>query len=1168
MYFKAVRLLICFSFWVRCASGATEEANEDTLSPCYTDAPNIDMQPCGKDGVFLRSESFQAALKQLSATQWLGKATLYRLSVPSFQDSDGDGLGDLQGVIQRLPWLRDLGVAGIILSPIFPAPTEGSQDEWADTVNFTDVETRFGGRQALDRLLQSAHDMGIRILLEWIPNHSSDRHPWFQQALQPNIASDVRDMYVWKPNNVSRPNWVSFYGRQVGSSLSTTNGQDYYHAFLPSEPDLNYSNSLVRKAMNDTLRFWLDAGIDGFLVRHAQFLFEAVSGPEAWRDENPMPECLALDQCTDFMLWDQMPHEKTQGMNESHRVVQEWRDIVDSYEQQRLLIGDFSGQSSQHTDAHQWYGSSEAPEFHAVLSTPLRAFTSADDAVNSVMGYLKDLPDYALPTWSLSGPDSHRLASQLHDENFTATLLSLVALLPGLKVMYYGETAVMKDVPVASDRCRDPRCLNNLQGDYNATGRDHCRTPMQWNSSANAGFSNTTTQTYLPIASDYRSSNSQTDIARAVRENVSKAIRVFSGTSVPHSPRLNLSVQEFHGVFLAAFEDPDAVRRQADGPKHNNTMFLVNFKDEPVTISWESLADVIGTRKLDGNTLLRWEVRYSLHTDYIPRALVNKNNPVVLRPKQVLVFSSWIYGTRGIMDVPHWIWFAFQVMMVSVVSLNVLGSLCWWTRRTYKICTAPAVPSYEDGPERYADLPSMAIVVPCFMPNERRIIMDTLNYILDKVLYEFADPLTDPGPEFQSKVSVWCVYNGSNEGTKDIEDKLAEMSGQCHGRFRRKVIVQKVQDSKSKAQNLNFAIQEAKETYMTIYDADHHPDPLSLRTAMRMMLRRGSSDREVDCVQGSTYIRAGGPRCVDNWMRRMIDAEFFVNYFVNFPAMQTIIRSAFFGGSNAVWRTRFLQQREGAGEGFDETRQCEDIDFSVRAQLQAAVIEFCPESRSGELAPEGFRAFYKQRRRWALGWEEVTLKYMNQIRSSSHLSACRKVGLTYMLPLRWPLTLLNAIGLYASMALALWWLIYKHWIVPDRYVSWGAWIDGANTILGILGAINLTCVVLLALYYEMGCSRKIRMAICIILFISILGPLYLVWQGSLMIVSHCMLCKGSEIEWHPTGRGAAPLTSTQTTSAENSMGPASLMSTFGLEDREGDSHVSRPANRSASLSAV
>ncbi len=214
---------------------------------------------------------------------WWQSGVIYQIYPRSFMDSNGDGIGDLNGITSRLDHLVELGVDAVWLSPVFTSPMA---DFGYDVADYCGIDPMFGTMEDFDRLLAETHSRGLKLILDFVPNHTSDQHPWFIES-RSSACSSKRDWYVWrdpKPGGGPPSNWTSEFGGPAWT-LDETSGQYYYHAFLPQQPDLNWRNGEVRAAMLDVLRFWLNRGVDGFRVDAIHHLFEDAR----LRDNPPNP---------------------------------------------------------------------------------------------------------------------------------------------------------------------------------------------------------------------------------------------------------------------------------------------------------------------------------------------------------------------------------------------------------------------------------------------------------------------------------------------------------------------------------------------------------------------------------------------------------------------------------------------------------------------------------------------------------------------------------------------------------------------------------------------------------------------------------------------------------------------------------------------------------------
>ena len=413
---------------------------------------------------------------------WWRHGIFYQIYPRSFQDSNGDGVGDINGVIARLPYLKSLGIDAVWLSPIFPSPMA---DFGYDISDYTGIDPLFGTMADFDALLAAVHESGLKIILDLVPNHTSDQHPWFAEARSAR-DNPKRDWYIWrdpKPDGGPPNNWLSEFGGSAWQYDEAT-GQYYYHAFLAAQPDLNWRNPKVREAIYDVMRFWLRKGVDGFRVDVIWHLIK----DSHFRDNPPNPH----------FVEGRPPHEKiltkySTDQPEVHEVVAEMRRVIDEFDD-RVLIGEI------YLPLHRlvaYYGNNLAgaqmPFNFALLAT----LWSARSIERIIADYEHALPSGAWPNWVLGNHDRPRIASRVgRDQARVAAMLLLT--LRGTPTLYYGDEIGMHQVAIAPDQVRDP-FEKNVPGI--GVGRDGCRTPMQWDATTHAGFS--TASTWLPLADDY-----------------------------------------------------------------------------------------------------------------------------------------------------------------------------------------------------------------------------------------------------------------------------------------------------------------------------------------------------------------------------------------------------------------------------------------------------------------------------------------------------------------------------------------------------------------------------------------------------------------------------------------------------------------------------------------
>jgi alpha-glucosidase len=431
--------------------------------------------------------------------RWWQSGVLYQIYPRSFQDTNGDGVGDLEGILARLPHLVELGVDALWLSPIFPSPMA---DFGYDIENYTDIAPLFGSLADFDALLAAAHRHGLKLLLDLVPNHTSDRHRWFLNSRR-SRDDPQRDWYIWRdpaPGGGPPNNWMSEFGGSAWQ-LDERTGQYYYHAFLKQQPDLNWRNPQVRAAMADVMRFWLARGVDGFRVDVIWHLIK----DELFRDNPPNPG---------FVGPGRPPHERlvplyTTDRPEIHDVVAELRRVVDEFDD-RVLIGEIYLPVERLV---RYYGA-DLRGAHLPFNFQLvQAPWDAAHIARLIEEYEQALPEGAWPNWVLGNHDQHRIASRVGRSQARVAAMLLLTL-RGTPTLYYGDEIGMQDVEIPPQLVRDP-FERNVPG--RGLGRDPERTPMQWSAAAQAGFTRGKPggEPWLPVAPDYRDVNVETQRADA-----------------------------------------------------------------------------------------------------------------------------------------------------------------------------------------------------------------------------------------------------------------------------------------------------------------------------------------------------------------------------------------------------------------------------------------------------------------------------------------------------------------------------------------------------------------------------------------------------------------------------------------------------------------------------
>ena len=481
---------------------------------------------------------------EFDGSQWWQTGVIYQVYPRSFQDSNGDGVGDLKGITARLEYVQALGVDAIWLSPVYPSPMA---DFGYDVSNYTGIDPLFGTMEDFDALLAEAHAKKLRVILDFVPNHTSDQHPWFLSSR--SSRQDIkRDWYLWRDaadpigSEDKRPaserypnNWNSHFGGPSWSWDEATQ-QFYLHSFLKQQPDLNWRNPDVRSAMYEAMRFWLDKGVDGFRMDVLWLLIK----DEQFRDN---PSNL----------------EYSPGMNDhaqtlplynadqpgTHRIVAAMRALMDSYGptlegtdagdgivdpftqapvagSNRVLIGEIylplpelvryyfgrepqtGGTEGTSPEIPELRGANLPFNFH-LIQTAWNAASIAE----IIQSYELLLPDGAWPNYVLGNHDQPRLASRIGGRQARAAAMLLLTL-RGTPTLYYGDELGMEDVPISPEEVQDP-AEKNEPG--KGRGRDPERSPMLWLDAPNAGFTPPDVKPWLPLQANWATQNAKSQSA-------------------------------------------------------------------------------------------------------------------------------------------------------------------------------------------------------------------------------------------------------------------------------------------------------------------------------------------------------------------------------------------------------------------------------------------------------------------------------------------------------------------------------------------------------------------------------------------------------------------------------------------------------------------------------
>lgn len=430
----------------------------------------------------------------MNPLSWWQSGVVYQIYPRSFMDSNGDGVGDLQGIIDRLDYLNDgtensLGVDILWLSPIYPSPMA---DFGYDVADYCNIDPLFGDLPTFDRLLAAAHKRGMKVIIDWVPNHTSDQHPWFIQS-RSALDNPKRDWYIWRSPSATGGlpnNWGSYFGGPAWTFDEKT-GQYYLHQFVKEQPELNWRNPQVEQAMYETLRFWLRRGVDGFRMDVVGLIIK----DEALRDDpvnlNADPSLPAND------LHGRLIHIYDMDQDEVHPYIRRIRGVLNEFDD-RCSIGELWG------DLQRWvkYYGENGDGLHLPFNFRLmyepwgaKSMRASVDAMEAA------LPDFAWPNYVLGNHDQTRLATRFGGEAQARLATFMLLTLRGTPTLYYGDELAMPNTPIPLERVVDPQG-KNLGVERT---RDVCRTPMQWDAGPNAGFSSV--EPWLPLPDDFTRRN-------------------------------------------------------------------------------------------------------------------------------------------------------------------------------------------------------------------------------------------------------------------------------------------------------------------------------------------------------------------------------------------------------------------------------------------------------------------------------------------------------------------------------------------------------------------------------------------------------------------------------------------------------------------------------------
>ncbi|GAB4580869.1 MAG: alpha-amylase family glycosyl hydrolase [Anaerolineales bacterium] len=486
---------------------------------------------------------------------WWQNGVIYQIYPRSFKDTNGDGIGDLAGVIEKIDYLsHTLGIDAIWLSPINPSPMK---DFGYDVADYCDIEPMFGDLATFDRLIAEAHQRGIKVLMDWVPNHSSDEHPWFIES-RSSRNNPKRDWYIWrdpKPDGSPPNNWGSFFGGPAWTFDEKT-GQYYLHQFVPGQPELNWRNPALKKAMLDTLRFWLDRGVDGFRMDVIGLIIK----DEHLRDNPPNPN--APPHLPENDLFSRLLQVYNMDQDDVHPVLNEIRQVLDAYDD-RVAIGELWGPIERWI---KYYGE-QGDEIHLPFNFRLMHQPWNASAMRASVEEMEAaLPSFAWPNYVLGNHDQIRLATRFGGQAQARVAAMMLLTLRGTPTIYYGEELGMENGIIPPEKIQDPQGIN-LGAERT---RDVSRTPMQWDTTAYAGFS--TVEPWLPVSADYQTRN-----VAVMLDDPTSILTLYRKLLALRKATPALNVGSYTTVNTSA--ENCFVYRRTDGPEHY--LIALNFSGDP-----------------------------------------------------------------------------------------------------------------------------------------------------------------------------------------------------------------------------------------------------------------------------------------------------------------------------------------------------------------------------------------------------------------------------------------------------------------------------------------------------------------------------------------------------------------------------------------------------------
>nr|XP_061794618.1 amino acid transporter heavy chain SLC3A1-like [Nerophis lumbriciformis] len=552
---------------------------------------------------------------------WWQLSPVYHVYPRSFRDSDGDGVGDLKGIQEKLGHFEYLNIKSVWVNPFYRSPM---RDLGYDVEDFQAIDPLFGTMKDFEDLLAEMHKLGLKLIMDFIPNHTSDKHRWFN--LSRTRDPHYEDYYVWADCTATGPkpnNWVSVAGNSSWT-YDAVRGQCYLHQFLKEQPDLNFRSPHVRQEMLDIIRFWLDKGVDGFRMDAVMYLLEAAHlRDEPQVDPNKPPELVTSK-------WD-LHHDFTTTQVGLHDLLREWRAHMDIFSREpgryRLMMTE-SSDGPEVEKTMMYYGTrlvkeSDFPINFYLLDLPHNA--SGLWVNHLVHLWMANMPTGRWPNWQVGNHNTPRVASRAGLQ-YSRVINMLLLTLPGTPTTYYGEEIGMENINVTESQIQDPA------GRYDrSASRDLQRSPMQWSANSNAGFNDKTNVTWLPVHPNWRNVN--VEVQKQDKGSVLSQYRFLSTLR-----QSELALQRGWFCYIYADSSIFAYLRELDG-LDRAFLVVLNFGNESAVSDLSAVVELperlrilmSTNRANDGKTVSKSQIPTEpgegLMIEFSAHARFNTNHP-------------------------------------------------------------------------------------------------------------------------------------------------------------------------------------------------------------------------------------------------------------------------------------------------------------------------------------------------------------------------------------------------------------------------------------------------------------------------------------------------------------------------------------------------------------